>query len=188
MFVYLVCGVLSFHLCLQAEKIASQMITEGRMNGFIDQIDGIVHFESECPDCFHFFTWNTTCHCIFVNSGKLQLNSKKNAETFIYVAQIQLAMTRVDAQLQYTGHYHWGSSPLVTLAEWRITVASSNITLWFDTESLWLFASLPPTRHVYLWPVGGASSKLNDEKLHKVHSVVTQSWKCEHVVPIMKIV
>lgn len=30
----------------QAEKIASQMITEGRMNGFIDQIDGIVHFES----------------------------------------------------------------------------------------------------------------------------------------------
>ncbi|KAG8134339.1 putative COP9 signalosome complex subunit 4-like protein [Naja naja] len=30
----------------QAEKIASQMITEGRMNGFIDQIDGIVHFET----------------------------------------------------------------------------------------------------------------------------------------------
>uniref|UniRef100_A0A6I8PY74 COP9 signalosome complex subunit 4 n=1 Tax=Xenopus tropicalis TaxID=8364 RepID=A0A6I8PY74_XENTR len=29
-----------------AEKIASQMITEGRMNGFIDQIDGIVHFET----------------------------------------------------------------------------------------------------------------------------------------------
>lgn len=23
------------------------MITEGRMNGFIDQIDGIVHFESK---------------------------------------------------------------------------------------------------------------------------------------------
>ncbi|PIO39270.1 hypothetical protein AB205_0082780 [Aquarana catesbeiana] len=33
-------------LKLQAEKIASQMITEGRMNGFIDQIDGIVHFET----------------------------------------------------------------------------------------------------------------------------------------------
>ena len=31
----------------KAEKIASQMITEGRMNGFIDQIDSIVHFESE---------------------------------------------------------------------------------------------------------------------------------------------
>lgn len=31
---------------LQAEKIASQMITEGRMNGYIDQIDSIVHFES----------------------------------------------------------------------------------------------------------------------------------------------
>lgn len=30
-----------------AEKIASQMITEGRMNGYIDQIDSIVHFESE---------------------------------------------------------------------------------------------------------------------------------------------
>lgn len=31
----------------KAERIASQMITEGRMNGSIDQIDGIVHFESE---------------------------------------------------------------------------------------------------------------------------------------------
>lgn len=31
-----------------AEKIASQMITEGRMNGYIDQIDSIVHFESKC--------------------------------------------------------------------------------------------------------------------------------------------
>ncbi|XP_008547230.1 COP9 signalosome complex subunit 4 [Microplitis demolitor] len=29
-----------------AEKIASQMITEGRMNGYIDQIDSIVHFET----------------------------------------------------------------------------------------------------------------------------------------------
>lgn len=36
-----------FLLLFQAEKIASQMITEGRMNGFIDQIDGIVHFESK---------------------------------------------------------------------------------------------------------------------------------------------
>lgn len=31
----------------KAERIASQMITEGRMNGYIDQIDGIVHFESK---------------------------------------------------------------------------------------------------------------------------------------------
>lgn len=31
---------------LRAEKIASQMITEGRMAGSIDQIDSIVHFES----------------------------------------------------------------------------------------------------------------------------------------------
>lgn len=31
----------------KAERIASQMITEGRMNGCIDQIDGIVHFEGK---------------------------------------------------------------------------------------------------------------------------------------------
>lgn len=30
----------------KAERIASQMISEGRMNGYIDQIDGIVHFET----------------------------------------------------------------------------------------------------------------------------------------------
>lgn len=30
----------------KAERIASQMITEERLNGYIDQIDGIVHFES----------------------------------------------------------------------------------------------------------------------------------------------
>ncbi|KAL3273178.1 hypothetical protein HHI36_014632 [Cryptolaemus montrouzieri] len=30
----------------KAEKIASQMITEGRMNGYIDQIDSTVHFET----------------------------------------------------------------------------------------------------------------------------------------------
>jgi COP9 signalosome complex subunit 4 len=30
----------------KAERIASKMITEGRMNGHIDQIDSIVHFES----------------------------------------------------------------------------------------------------------------------------------------------
>lgn len=45
---------------MKAEKIASQMITEGRMNGYIDQIDSIVHFESKMlvphktliPHCF----------------------------------------------------------------------------------------------------------------------------------------
>lgn len=36
----------------KAEKIASQMITEGRMNGYIDQIDSIVHFESKFILCF----------------------------------------------------------------------------------------------------------------------------------------
>lgn len=31
----------------KAERIASQMITEERLSGYIDQIDGIVHFESK---------------------------------------------------------------------------------------------------------------------------------------------
>ena len=31
----------------QAERIASQMISEGRMCGSIDQIDAVVHFESK---------------------------------------------------------------------------------------------------------------------------------------------
>lgn len=31
----------------KAERIASQMISEERLNGYIDQIDGIVHFESK---------------------------------------------------------------------------------------------------------------------------------------------
>lgn len=34
----------------KAERIASQMLTEERMNGYIDQIDGIVHFESKFYD------------------------------------------------------------------------------------------------------------------------------------------
>lgn len=32
----------------KAERIASQMISEARMNGYIDQINSIVHFESKC--------------------------------------------------------------------------------------------------------------------------------------------
>jgi hypothetical protein len=39
----------------QAEKIASQMITESRMNGCIDQIDSIVHFEGTCVLIIYFF-------------------------------------------------------------------------------------------------------------------------------------
>lgn len=38
-------GALLEILPKKAERIASQMITEGRMNGYIDQIDGIIHFE-----------------------------------------------------------------------------------------------------------------------------------------------
>lgn len=40
----------------KAEKIASQMITEGRMNGYIDQIDSIVHFESKFPQILSIIT------------------------------------------------------------------------------------------------------------------------------------
>lgn len=47
--------------CGQAEKIASQMITEGRMNGFIDQIDGIVHFESKYG---MLYSLNITTRCL----------------------------------------------------------------------------------------------------------------------------
>lgn len=32
---------------IKAEKIAGQMISEGRMEGSIDQIDGFVHFKSK---------------------------------------------------------------------------------------------------------------------------------------------
>jgi hypothetical protein len=43
----------------KAEKIASQMITEGRMNGYIDQIDSIVHFESKSDP------WRVTITSVF---------------------------------------------------------------------------------------------------------------------------
>lgn len=33
---------------VQAEKVAARMIAEKRMSGFIDQIDGVVYFKSEC--------------------------------------------------------------------------------------------------------------------------------------------
>ena len=33
-------------LAEKAERVASKMITEGRMEGHINQIDGIVHFGS----------------------------------------------------------------------------------------------------------------------------------------------
>ena len=39
-------------LNIQAEKIASQMITEERMNGYVDQIDSIVHFECKYESVF----------------------------------------------------------------------------------------------------------------------------------------
>lgn len=39
---------------MKAEKIASQMITESRMNGYIDQIDSIVNFESKWKSYLRF--------------------------------------------------------------------------------------------------------------------------------------
>lgn len=40
-------GILLNIPSVKAEKIASQMISSGTMNGFIDQIDGFVHFEDQ---------------------------------------------------------------------------------------------------------------------------------------------
>lgn len=37
----------------KAERIASHMISEGRMNGYIDQISSVVHFESK----YFYFTF-----------------------------------------------------------------------------------------------------------------------------------
>lgn len=39
-------GALLEEDAVKSEKIASQMVTEGRMNGSVDQIDSVVHFES----------------------------------------------------------------------------------------------------------------------------------------------
>lgn len=51
----------------KAEKIASQMITEGRMNGYIDQIDSIVHFESKLYKSKTIVTgWKIKCISIVV--------------------------------------------------------------------------------------------------------------------------
>lgn len=50
----------------KAEKIASQMITEGRMNGYIDQIDSIVYFESN-----YFFFYITIYFCFASQLEKL---------------------------------------------------------------------------------------------------------------------
>lgn len=75
----------------KAEKIASQMVTEGRMNGFIDQIDSILHFESKC----YFFIWapkilkcfllyylsNTTHKRFYTNKG--QINLRWNSVLFL---------------------------------------------------------------------------------------------------------
>lgn len=46
----------------KAERIASQMITEGRMNGYIDQIDGIVNFEGQF--CFQVQIYFINFNCL----------------------------------------------------------------------------------------------------------------------------
>lgn len=45
---------------LKAERIASHMISEGRMNGYIDQIYSVVHFESKCYQKHHFRVLGST--------------------------------------------------------------------------------------------------------------------------------
>jgi len=40
-------SALSPFLFIQAEKIASHMISEGRMEGYIDQLNSIVHFKGK---------------------------------------------------------------------------------------------------------------------------------------------
>ena len=47
----------------KAERIASQMITESRMNGCIDQIDGIVHFEGNHSTIFKPVLLNYLINC-----------------------------------------------------------------------------------------------------------------------------
>ncbi|XP_018319031.1 COP9 signalosome complex subunit 4-like [Agrilus planipennis] len=71
----------------KAEKIASQMITEGRMNGYIDQIDSIVHFETRetLPQ------WDKQIQslCYQVNSI-IELISKAQPEWIIKVMEEQM--------------------------------------------------------------------------------------------------
>lgn len=52
----------------KAEKIASQMISEGRMCGFIDQIDYILHFESKLRGALFICSLEGIC---FVTNSKL---------------------------------------------------------------------------------------------------------------------
>jgi len=49
----------------KAEKIASQMITEGRMSGHIDQIESIVYFEAR--DCLLYWDRQIQSLCYDVN-------------------------------------------------------------------------------------------------------------------------
>lgn len=51
---------------VKAEKIASQMITEGRMNGYVDQIDSIVHFETK--EVLPSWDKQIQCLCFQVNN------------------------------------------------------------------------------------------------------------------------
>ncbi|KAF2899456.1 hypothetical protein ILUMI_06717 [Ignelater luminosus] len=71
----------------KAEKIASQMITEGRMNGYIDQIDSTVHFETRetLPQ------WDKQIQslCYQVNSI-IELISKAQPEWILKVMEEQM--------------------------------------------------------------------------------------------------
>jgi len=58
-------GILLNIPSVKAEKIASQMISSGTMNGFIDQIDGFVHFED--PEVLSTFDEQVQGLCLQVN-------------------------------------------------------------------------------------------------------------------------
>lgn len=50
--------------CIQAETVTAKMISEGRMDGSIDQISGVVHFKCKTKSSVHFFitmTIHPTC-------------------------------------------------------------------------------------------------------------------------------
>lgn len=53
----------------KAERIASHMISEGRMNGYIDQISSVVHFESMynilVEKAYHLYGTRASC-CVLI--------------------------------------------------------------------------------------------------------------------------
>lgn len=66
----------------KAEKIAGQMISEGRMEGSIDQIDGYVRFKSKLFLFFYFCTY--LCNILYFSAQKLLPIWDKKIESLCY--------------------------------------------------------------------------------------------------------